>query len=70
MRCIGEGIVVDALSEQVSGIMQIISGVCSFYIFLSQMFNMFASRPIIPTFPFDNNNNVDFIYDKSKLKKF
>lgn len=70
MRCIGEGIVVDALSEQVSGIMQIISGVCSFYIFLSQMFNMFASRPIIPTFPFDINNNVDFIYDKSKLKKF
>ena len=34
MRCIGEGIFEDILSEQVSGSIQIASGVCSFYIFI------------------------------------
>ena len=64
MRGIGEGVVEDILSEQVSGVLQIISGVCSFYIFLSQMFNMFNNNKCIPTFPFDINNNVDFFNEE------
>ena len=64
--CIGEGIPEDVLSEQVSGIMQIISGVCSFYIFLSQMFNSVNSNIYLPTFPFDVNNNIDIIRKEKK----
>ena len=66
-RGIGEGIVEDILSEQVSGSMLIVSGVCSFYIFISQMFNMFEKR-YIPTFPFDINNNVDCINEAKEDK--
>ena len=66
MRCIGEGICEDIISEQVSGIMQIISGVCSFYIFLSQMFNSLNNNAYLPTFPFDVNNNIDIIPKKKK----
>lgn len=61
MRCIGEGITEDILSEQISGIMMIISGVCSFYIFMSQMFNSVSNNVFLPTVPFDVNNNIDII---------
>ena len=60
-RCIGEGIVEDILSEQVSGVMLIISGVISFYIFLSQIFISFNYNFNLPTLPFDINNNIDLI---------
>ena len=59
--CIGEGIPEDILNEQVSGIMQIISGVYSFYILLSEMFSSVNSNIYLPTFPFDVNNNIDII---------
>ena len=66
-RCIGEGIVEDILSEQVSGVMLIISGVISFYIFLSQIFISFNYNFNLPTLPFDINNNIDLIKkDKSE----
>ena len=67
LRGIGEGVVEDVLSEQISGAMLIVSGVCSFYIFVSQMFNLFEKRHI-PTFPFDINNNVDCINDEKDNK--
>ena len=66
MRCIGEGITEDILSEQISGIMMIISGVCSFYIFMSQMFNSVSNNAFLPTFPFDVNNNIDIIRKQKK----
>ena len=66
-RSIGEGIVEDILSEQVSGVMLIISGVISFYIFLSQIFISFNYNFNLPTLPFDINNNIDLIKkDKSE----
>ena len=68
MRCIGEGITEDILSEQISGIMMIISGVCSFYIFMSQMFNSVSNNAFLPTFPFDVNNNIDIIRKEKKDK--
>ena len=68
IRCIGEGIVEDILSEQVSGVMQIISGVCSFYIFLSQIFNSFNYNFNLPTIPFSLYNNIDFIGNKKSEK--
>ena len=68
IRCIGEGIPEDILSEQISGIMMIISGVCSFYIFMSQMFNSVSNNAFLPTFPFDVNNNIDFIRKEKKDK--
>ena len=68
MRCIGEGIPEDILSEQISGIMMIISGVCSFYIFMSQMFNSVSNNVFLPTFPFDVNNNIDIIRKEKKDK--
>lgn len=61
MRCRGEGINEDILSEQISGIIQLISGVCSFYIFMNQMFNSVINNFYLPTFPFDINNNIDVI---------
>ena len=67
-RCIGEGIVEDILSEQVSGVMLIISGVISFYIFLSQIFISFNYNFNLPTLPFDINNNIDLI-KKDKNEK-
>ena len=66
MRCIGEGITEDILSEQISGIMMIISGVCSFYIFMSQMFNSVSNNVFLPTVPFDVNNNIDIIRKQKK----
>ena len=68
MRCIGEGITEDILSEQISGIMMIISGVCSFYIFMSQMFNSVSNNVFLPTVPFDVNNNIDIIRKAKKDK--
>ena len=68
MRGIGEGIVEDILSEQVSGVMQIISGVCSFYIFLSQIFNSFNYNFNLPTIPFSLYNNIDFVENKKSEK--
>ena len=68
MRCIGEGITEDILSEQISGIMMIISGVCSFYIFMSQMFNSVSNNVFLPTIPFDVNNNIDIIRKEKKDK--
>ena len=68
MRCIGEGITEDILSEQISGIMMIISGVCSFYIFMSQMFNSVSNNVFLPTIPFDVNNNIDIIRKAKKDK--
>ena len=67
LRGIGEGVVEDVLSEQISGAMLIVSGVCSFYIFISQMFNLFEKRHI-PTFPFDINNNINCINDEKDNK--
>lgn len=59
IRGIGEGTNEDVLIEQISGSMQIISGACSFYVFLNQMFNLVINKVFLPTFPFDNNNNID-----------
>ena len=66
MRCIGEGITEDILNEQISGVMMIISGVCSFYIFMSQMFNSVSNNVFLPTVPFDVNNNIDIIRKEKK----
>lgn len=65
MRCIGEGIFEDILSEQVSGSIQIASGVCSFYIFIYQIYNSFDFRICLPIIPFDVNNGIDFIIQKN-----
>ena len=65
MRCIGEGIFEDILSEQVSGSIQIASGVCSFYIFIYQIYNSFDFRICLPIIPFDVNNGIDFIKQKN-----
>ena len=59
LRGIGEGIPEDVLSEQVAGIIQIISGAGSFYIFMGQMFKVIKYK-WFPTFPLDNNNQIDF----------
>ena len=68
MRCIGEGIFEDILSEQVSGSIQIASGVCSFYIFIYQIYNSFDFRICLPIIPFDVNNGIDFIIQKNADK--
>ena len=67
-RSIGEGIIEDIIIEQISGIIQIISGLFSFYIFLSQMLNSPYSNIYIPTFPFCINN-IDYIREKKVDKK-
>ena len=60
-NCIGEGINEYILIEQVAGSFLIISGVISFYLFLSQTINAYNFNRYFPTFPFDINNKVDFI---------
>lgn len=70
MNCIGEGIIDYILIEQVSGSFLIISGLLSFYIFLSQTINENNFNFFIRTFPFDINNKIDFIRQiESKEKK-
>lgn len=61
ISAIGEGIDEYILIELVGGIFLIISGVLSFYIFLSQCLNAYSFNYYIHTFPFDNKNKVDFI---------
>ena len=68
-RSIGEGIIEDIISEQVAGAIQISSGLLSFYIFLSQMFNSPYSNIYLPTFPFDINNKIEYIRGKKTEKK-
>ncbi len=58
---IGEGIDEYILIELVGGIFLIISGVLSFYIFLSQSINPCSYNFYIKTFPFDINNKIDFV---------
>jgi len=59
-RCIGEGINEDLLIDQLSGSFQIVSGLLSLYIFLSQIINKYIVNCYINTFPFDKNNKIDF----------
>ena len=63
-NCIGEGINEYILIEQVSGSFLILSGVLSFYLFLSQTINAYNFNHYFPTFPFDINNKIDFIRQK------
>ena len=60
-NCIGEGINEYILIEEVAGTFLIISGVISFYLFLSQTVNAYYFNRHFPTFPFDINNKIDFI---------
>ena len=60
-NCLGEGINEYILIEQVAGSFLILSGVISFYLFLSQTDNSYSLNHYFPTFPFEINNKIDFI---------
>ena len=65
---IGEAINEYILIEQVGGGFQILSGFLSFYIFFSQTVNSTLYYNI-KTFPFDENNKIDFIIPNKKPHK-
>lgn len=64
--CIGEGIKNFVIVEKVSGFFQLMEGITSLYIFLSQALNDFYGFQKFPTFPFDENNGIDL---KKKVEK-
>jgi succinate-acetate transporter protein len=65
---IGEAINEYILIEQIGGGFQILSGLLSFYIFFSQTVNSTLYYNI-KTFPFDENNKIDFIIPNKKPHK-
>jgi succinate-acetate transporter protein len=65
---IGEAINEYILIEQVGGSFQILSGFLSFYIFFSQCVNS-TFYYNLRTFPFDENNKIDFIIPNKKPHK-
>jgi len=67
-NAIGEGINEYILIDQVAGSFQIISGLLSFYLFVSQIINSENYNFYLKTFPFDVNNNIDFIRQVNNKK--
>ena len=65
---VGEAINEYILIEQVGGSFQILSGFLSFYIFFSQCVNS-TFYYNLRTFPFDENNKIDFIIPNKKPHK-
>jgi succinate-acetate transporter protein len=65
---VGEAINEYILIEQVGGSFQILSGFLSFYIFFSQCINS-TFYYNLRTFPFDENNKIDFIIPNKKPHK-
>ena len=65
---LGEAINEYILIEQIGGSFQILSGLLSFYIFFSQNVNS-THLYNVKTYPFDENNKIDFIIPNKKPHK-
>lgn len=65
---LGEAINEYILIEQIGGSFQILSGLLSFYIFFSQSVNS-THLYNVKTYPFDENNKIDFIIPNKKPHK-
>ena len=62
MRCLGEGMGSEATKRQASGILLVISGFCSLYFCISQIFNNETFfYQMIPTCPLNPFNEVDLM---------
>lgn len=60
VRCIGECKNNDTLKEIVSGILELVAGFSSLYICFSQVLNEHFRATILPTFPINKENEIDF----------
>ena len=61
VRCIGEGSERYSLTRHTAGILQVISGFVSLYIFLNQLINGQFRKQFLPSFPLNPGNEIDII---------
>lgn len=59
IRCIGEGAEVYSLNRHTSGILEVIAGFASLYIFLNQLINEQFRKQFLPSLPFNPDNEID-----------
>lgn len=65
LMCIGEGTQKDGVRRNAAGILEVISGFLSLYIFLNQLINEQFRRNILPAFPLNNENEIDITPENS-----
>ena len=66
VRCIGESKNKSVLKEKVSGILELVGGFASMYIFISQIINEHYKRQIIPCIALQKDNEIDVGCKKEK----
>ena len=71
VRCIGECKNISAMKEIVSGILEIIIGVASFYVCINQIINETLGFQLIPAISFKNDNeiDIDIVPENNKVKE-
>ena len=65
LRCVGECRNIAALKEKVSGSLEIIGGILSFYIAVSQVINEHFRSQIVPCVPLQQHNGIDIMFKKN-----
>ena len=61
IRCIGELFDIYSLKRHTSGILEAIAGFTSLYICLNQLINEQFRHQLLPSFPFNDSNEIDII---------
>jgi succinate-acetate transporter protein len=59
VRCIGEWINVSVLKEVVSGVLELVTGFVSLYIFFYQIINETFRFQVFPALPLQKDNEID-----------
>ena len=63
MRCFGEGFLRYGLMRHSAGIIQVIAGFISLYICINQLINESFRYQLLPSIPFQPDNEIDIIQD-------
>jgi succinate-acetate transporter protein len=66
IKCIGEGFQKEGLTRETAGIAEAISGFISLYICINQLINEAFRFPLLPSIPFQPDNEIDIIQDYRK----
>ena len=69
LRCVGESKKKDNKKEKVSGILELIGGFASMYIFMSQIISEHFQRQLLPCVALQKDNEIDVDYQKDKQEE-
>jgi len=69
LRCFGEGFARYGLMRESAGILQIIAGFFSLYICINQLLNEHFRKQVIPSFAFNQDNEIDIPKEINEKKE-